>query len=390
MVILGAGNAGVSLAARLRRLGHGDVTIVDSRPVHRYRPLLNYVGVGLVRPEAIGRAMSDVIPRGVRLVGEDARSVDMDDRQVTTTSGAKIGFDTLILAIGLEVGRDLIPGWSEARENGWAVSTFEDETASAVWDRVCSMRAGTAVFTIPPEPAPCAATALKPLFMACDHWRRSGVLQDIQVHLVLPGDRPLDVVDDGPNDTLERLLKESGVHLHRSSTVTGVDHVNRTVEVGGDSGSSSTTIGSVDLAHVVPHYRAPRWLADSDLARGELGRVDVDRETLGHLRLPHVWALGDVAELGIASSGGGLRPQVEVLAHNVTSAAAEARRYDGYTVMPVTVDRRRLMLIEVDRAGRPAPTTRLLDLTKPRRSTFLFDRFVLPQVYYRRILRGKV
>lgn len=146
----------------------------------------------------------------------------------------------------------------------------------------------------------------------------------------------------------------------------------------------------MDLAHVVPHYRAAQWVVDSGLGGGGAGRVDVDPETLHHLRLPSVWALGDVADLGIPSSGGALRPQVEVLAHNLMASASDLRRYDGYTVMPVTVDRRRLMLVEIDRAGRPAPTTRLIDLTKPRRSTFLFDRFVLPQVYYRRILRGLV
>jgi sulfide:quinone oxidoreductase len=58
--------------------------------------------------------------------------------------------------------------------------------------------------------------------------------------------------------------------------------------------------------------------------------------------------------------------------------------------MPITVDRRRLMLVEVDRDGRPAPTVPFPDLTRPRRSTWLVDRYGLPQVYFRRILRGRV
>ena len=70
---------------------------------------------------------------------------------------------------------------------GWAGSTFVVETAPRVWPALRDLTRGRVLFTVPPEPAPCGATALKPLFMACDHWRRSGVLADLDVHLVLPG-----------------------------------------------------------------------------------------------------------------------------------------------------------------------------------------------------------
>ncbi len=66
------------------------------------------------------------------------------------------------------------------------------------------------------------------------------------------------------------------------------------------------------------------------------------------------------------------------------------QHYDGYTVMPITVDRRRLMLVEVDRDGHPAPSVPFPDLTRPRRATWAVDRYALPVTYFRRILRGKV
>ena len=80
-----------------------------------------------------------------------------------------------------------------------------------------------------------------------------------------------------------------------------------------------------------------------------------------------------------------------MLADRLTAEpGADGPRYDGYTVMPVTLDRRRLMLVEIDRTGRPAPSVPFPDLTRPRRSTWLVDRYGLPQVYFRRILRGRV
>ena len=48
------------------------------------------------------------------------------------------------------------------------------------------------------------------------------------------------------------------------------------------------------------------------------------------------------------------------------------------------------MLVEVDREGRPSPSVPVVDLTKPRRLTWWFDRYALPVIYFRRILRGRV
>ena len=46
VLIVGAGNAGISLAARLLRDGVRDVAVLAAQPVHRYKSLLNYVAAG--------------------------------------------------------------------------------------------------------------------------------------------------------------------------------------------------------------------------------------------------------------------------------------------------------------------------------------------------------
>jgi len=49
-----------------------------------------------------------------------------------------------------------------------------------------------------------------------------------------------------------------------------------------------------------------------------------------------------------------------------------------------------LVLVEVDRDNRPTPSVPFVDPTRPRRLTWWADRYALPQVYWRRILRGRV
>lgn len=81
-----------------------------------------------------------------------------------------------------------------------------------------------------------------------------------------------------------------------------------------------------------------------------------------------------------------------MLSANLAAAAsgAELRRCDGYTVLPITISHRKLMLVEIDRNGGAKPSAPVVDLTKPRRSTWLFDRYALPVLYFRRIMRGRV
>ena len=386
VLIVGGGNAGISLAARLLRDGAPDVAVVESQPVHRYRPLLNYVGAGEATMASLERPAAHVMPDGCTWIQDHVVSVDAEERSVLTQDGRRISCSTLVIATGLEEDWDATPGLQESYAAGWAGSTFVVETAPRVWPALRDLSGGRVVFTVPPEPAPCGATALKPLFMACDHWRRTGVLQDLDVHLVLPGPFPLEVPE--ADRRLERTLASYGVQVLRDARVTSLDDHRVTVA----TPQGEQELDDLAYAHVVPHYRAPRWIQESDLAGAtEAGLVDVDPGTMHHQRHAGVWSLGDVADLGTRPSGGALRKQVAVLAHNIGAAETEElQQYDGYTVMPITVARHRLMLVEIDRNGRPAPSVPFPDLAKPRLATWFVDRYGLPVAYFRRILRGKV
>jgi sulfide:quinone oxidoreductase len=387
VLVVGAGNAGISFAAKLLRDGADDVVIVEPSPVHRYRPLLNYVGAGQATTSDVERPMSSVIPQGCRWIHDAVEAVDATERTVHTRRGNRIHYGTLVLCPGMHEDWDAVPGLREAYSAGWAGSTFVPSSAPLVWPALKGLREGSVVFNVPPEPAPCGPTALKPALMACDHWRRRGVLGDLDVSLVLPDDPALGVA--GADEHLEEAFDAYGVTVLRRSRVTGVDPVLRSVQVHGAGGVRR--LDDVTYAHVVPPYRAQDWIAASGLS-GESGAglVDIDPTTLRSRRHPDVWAIGDAAGLETRSSGGALRKQVKVLAHNVSAAARGGRMtaYDGYTVMPVTTSRDTLMLVQADRKG-PRPL-RLPDPFAPRRSAWWFDRYVLPQIYFRRLLRGRV
>ncbi|WP_151524036.1 NAD(P)/FAD-dependent oxidoreductase [Serinicoccus kebangsaanensis] len=387
VLIVGGGNAGISLAARLRRLGARDVAVVSPDRPHLFRPTLNYVAGGQATMSELTRSAASVVPRGCTWVDDRAVAVHTHERELELAGGARVGYRDLVLAPGLEEDLDAVTGLAEAMEAGWARSAHVHTQASAVWEAVDGMSRGRVVFTLPPEPSPCGGTALKPLFLAADLWQQRGVLTHIDVHLVTPYADVLGLpfVDHRLRAQLQRL----GVTVHHGARVTAVDHGARTVTLGG--ATETTVLDQVDHAFVVPPYRGPGWLGPLSADDGT-GQVDVDPGTMAHKDVAGVWSLGDVAALGTRPSGGALRRQVEVLADNIRRSrlGEPLRAYDGYTIIPVTVDRRRLLLAEFDRNGSQAPTTSLVDLAVPRRALWLFDRYLEPQIYFRALLRGRL
>lgn len=387
VVVVGGGNAGISVAARLRRLGCRDLAIVAPGPDHRYRPLLNYVAAGQATMAQLTRPVGSVIPDGCTWLPSSVVAVHGEEREVELDTGERVGYGDLVLAPGLEEDLDAIPGLAEAMNAGWSTTAHLVSQAEAAWEAVRGRTRGRVVFTIPPEPSPCGGTALKPLFLACDHWREQGVLEAIDVHLVTPYDSLLDL--PFADRRLQPSLERFGVTVHSGATVTRVDHQQHAVTLG--TGAGEQVIDEVEHAFVVPHYRAPGWLAPL-AGEDPAGLVDVDPETLAHRRLPRVWSLGDVAAVRTRPSGGALRRQVEVLADNVKRGrlGEELQHYDGYTIIPITVDRRRLMLAEFDRTGAQQQSTRLIDVTVPRRSLWVFDRYLEPVIYFRALLKGRL
>jgi sulfide:quinone oxidoreductase len=389
VLIVGGGNAGISLAARLRRDGAPGVTVVAPQPVHRYKPLLNYVGGGQAAMADLERPMRDVVPDGCEWIRDSVEAVDPAAMTVRTRVGRTLHCSTLVLCPGLVEDWDATPGLQSAYNDGWAASTYVPGSAPQVWPRLTSLRAGSVLFTVPPEPASCGPTALKPLLMACDHWRRAGVLPDLDVRLVLPAATATGVPE--ADEILDHTFETYGVEVLREARIERVDWDVHAVTVA--TGAGRRVLEDVAFAHAVPHYRAPGWIADAGLAADPApGLVDVDPHTLRSRHHQSIWAIGDAADVATRPSGGALRKQVDVLAQNIAAArnGEPVQRYDGYTVIPITLSRRKLVLVEVDRDGRPSPSVPFLDPIKPRRSTWFLDRYALPVIYFRRILRGRV
>ena len=110
VLIVGGGNAGISLGARLLRDGASDVAIVEPQEVHRYRPLLNYVGAGEADMSSLERRWPTSSRTGAPGSATVSSSVDPAASTVTTQGGRTLHWSTLVLCPGMEEDWDATPG----------------------------------------------------------------------------------------------------------------------------------------------------------------------------------------------------------------------------------------------------------------------------------------
>lgn len=388
VLVLGGGNAGLSLAGRLRRDGCPDVAVVEPRSVHHYRPLLSYVASGAADLDDLRRPQAEVIPDGVRWYADHVASVDPERSLVRLADGTELVYGDLAVCPGSEVDWDAVPGAREAVATEHAATSYLPEQAARTWEMLSALTSGRAVFAISDRHVPCAPVGLKPLFAAADHWRSTGVLGDIAVDLLVEGPR---LVNHARGDReLRAAADRYNIRVRLGTTVESVDADARTLRLRGPNGEETTPY---DALYLAPPHRAYDWIAASGLATaGSEGFVAVDPHTLQHVAYPRVWGLGDAATVDTLPSGGALRKQVPVVARNIQArrTGRTMQRYDGYSIAPVTTSRHHLLLAEFDRDGTPQPTVPFPELARPRRSLRVFDRHLEPQIYWRRLLPGKV
>ena len=82
VVVIGGGNAGVSLAARLERYGVKDVALVEPKDHHLYQPLFSHIAGGRASAKEAVRSQESVIPKGVTWIRD--RAVDVDAPRTTS------------------------------------------------------------------------------------------------------------------------------------------------------------------------------------------------------------------------------------------------------------------------------------------------------------------
>lgn len=391
VVIVGGGNAGLSVAARLRNAGQTDIAIIDPAKYHYYQPLWTLVGGGCSRIEKSIRRQADLIPDGVQWYQSAAASIDPDRQQVDLDSGAVIEYDYLVVAPGIQLDWDPIPGLYDSLGHNRTSTNYLPTFAPKTWEYVQQVESGTAVFTMPSGPIKCAGAPQKAAYLAADYWRRKGVLDRIRVVLVLPTPGLFGVPVFAA--ALQEVVDDYGIEVQFNSELIDVDGDSARAVIRDNASDTKSSI-DYDLLHAVPPQSAPDWLKATKLAdpTNPAGYVEVDKYSLQHVRYANVFALGDAGNTPNSKTGAAIRKQAPVVVENLRSViagGAPTAEYHGYAGCPLTTSRGKVLLAEFDYTLTPTPSFRGIDMTKPRTDMWLVKKYGLPALYWNAITKGR-
>jgi sulfide:quinone oxidoreductase len=381
ILIVGGGNAGISVAARLLNKDKSlDIAIVEPSDKHYYQPAWTLVGGGTFDIKATVRNEADVLPKQVKWIKDAVASFDPEHNTVTTVSGDLIGYDYLVVAPGIQLNWHLVKGLKENLGKNGVTSNYAFQFAPYTYECLQSMKpGGVSIFTSPSTALKCGGAPQKIMYLAADYFRKHGLKGKVKVDFSTAGKVVFGIQKYAVQ--LQKVVDDYGIEMNYRHDLIAIDGENKTAtfKVTDETNTVHEIVKHFDMIHVTPPQSAPDW-------------VDVDKHTLQHKKYPNIFGLGDATNTPNAKTGAAVRKQAPVLVSNLFSIMKQEKlngSYTGYGSCPIVVGYGKLILAEFDYENKPKETFPF-DQSKPRWTMWILKKYILPWLYWNKILKGTI
>lgn len=312
VVVLGGGFGGALCARMLRRADPGfDITVVEPNPTFTACPFSNAVIAGL-RDIAAQRFGYDAIrAEGIAVAQDHATGVDPPSRRVTLRSGQALDYDRLVLAPGIAIRWDALPGYDEAAAAVMPHAWLAGEQTVLLRRQLEAMPdGGTVVISAPANPFRCPPGPYERASLIAYYLKKNKPRSKLIV---------LDAKDSFSKQRLfENAWKQlypgllEWVSLSNGGKVTSVDVKTRTFVT--DFASYKA-----DVANVIPPQQAGS-IAQLAAVTDRTGWCPIDPVSFESHLQPNIHVIGDAAIAGaMPKSAFAANAQAKVCADAITA-----------------------------------------------------------------------
>ncbi len=312
LLILGAGTGGVVTANMMSHklnLKEWRITILDRSATHYYQPGLLFIPFGLYGYETIGdisKSIEKPIPKNVRFVSCDIKSIDKDSKKVETDAGY-YSYDWLISAMGCHIAPEEIDGMEEYMGNG--VYTFYDAKGAMEMQKgMKDFTSGQMLINIAEMPIKCPVAPIEFAFLADYYFQQKGIRDQIEISLVTPYSGAF--TKPNANRVLTKVAEDKGIKIVPNFTLDRVDGEKKAIH------SFEGESLDYDLLCAIPPNLGPEVLDDSGLSDGN-GYGHTDPRTLKSRKAEFIYFLGDNSNVATSKAGSVAHFEAETVVENL-------------------------------------------------------------------------
>jgi NADPH-dependent 2,4-dienoyl-CoA reductase/sulfur reductase-like enzyme len=288
VVVIGGGFAGATAARFVKQANPAiTVTLVEINPTFTACPFSNGVIVGL--RELRAQQFNYERLAGVTLAFQPATAVDAQARRVTLNGGTQVPYDRLVMAPGIDLRFDGLPGYTEAAAQTMPHAWKAGEQTLLLRRQLEAMEdGGTVVIVAPANPFRCPPGPYERGSLIAHYLKTRKPKSKVII---------LDAKDAFSKQRLfQNAWKElypdhlEWVSLSQGGKVNSVDVGEKTLVT--DFGRHKA-----DVANVIPPQRAARIAQDAGVA-DRSGWCPVDPVTFESKLVPNIHVIGDAAIMG--------------------------------------------------------------------------------------------
>ena len=406
ILIIGGGTAGIMVASQLRKKDVKSIAIIEPSEKHYYQPAWTLVGAGTYDYKKTARPMKSLIPNGVNWIKDFVENVSPKKNEITTKDGNKYTYDYLVVSPGLVYDFSLVEGLKEAFEMGVVCSNYTDPEET--WNQIKQFKGGTALFTQPTTPIKCGGAPQKIMYLAENHFKKTGVKSSTNIVFATSGGVIFGVKEIAK--TLMNVVDRKDINLRFVYQLKKIDPKNKIAWYAlGDNQSEykhkdvkvhekGDLIGiEFDFMHTAPPSVAPKFIQNSELAN-DGGWMKVSHSTMQNPDFHNVFGLGDVAALPTAKTGAAIRKQVPIVIDNILKLINEnslgKMEYNRYSSCPLVTDYGKMVLAEFDYKNNFTPDPKLKqmlikDSSKEHWRLWMLKKYMLPYLYWNKMMKGE-
>ena len=312
VVVIGGGFAGASAARFLKQANPAiTVTLVESNPTFTACPFSNVVIAGLRELSAQQFNYERFAGAGVTVALQSATAVDGEKRTVTLSGGMQLPYDRLVMAPGVDLRFDGLPGYGEAAAQEMPHAWKAGEQTLLLRRQLDSMEdGGTVIIVAPANPFRCPPGPYERASLIAHYLKTKK-----------PKSK-LIILDAKDTFSKQRLFQNAWKELYPNHlewvSLSQGGKVN-SVDVGEKTLVTDFARHKASVANVIPPQRAGAIAQQAGVA-DRSGWCPVDPATFESKQVPNIHVIGDAAIMGaMPKSAFSANSQAKVCAEVVAS-----------------------------------------------------------------------